>query len=135
MRARLSCAARRCGSTRAQPFAQRTTFKGIDVSLRLRPAAAVRARPEQAHELTLKSLEAGIYPRPPSPDDGRLAVGVWGLTFPNPLGIAAGFDKDARVPDAVLGMGFGFRDRHGHTAAAAGQSAPTRVPPDRGSAR
>jgi len=63
--------------------------------------------PEQAHELTLKSLEAGIYPRPGRPDDARLAVEAFGLEFPNPLGIGAGFDKDARVPDAVLGMGFG----------------------------
>ncbi len=63
--------------------------------------------PEQAHELTLKSMEAGIYPRPSAPDDARLGVNVWGQNFPNPLGIAAGFDKDARVPGAVLGMGFG----------------------------
>jgi dihydroorotate dehydrogenase len=61
--------------------------------------------PEQAHELTLKSLEAGIYPRPSGPDDNRLALSVWGLTFPNPLGIAAGFDKNARVSHAMLGMG------------------------------
>ena len=43
--------------------------------------------PEQAHELTLKSLEAGIYPRPAS--GGRcasLGMSVWGLDFPNPLG-------------------------------------------------
>jgi dihydroorotate dehydrogenase len=66
--------------------------------------------PEMAHELTLRSLEAGIYPRPAVPDDPRLALSVWGLEFPNPLGIAAGFDKDARVPDAVLGMGFGFAE-------------------------
>lgn len=66
--------------------------------------------PEQAHELTLKSLEAGIHPRPAAPDDARLAVNVWGLDFPNPLGIAAGFDKDARVPGAVLGMGFGHTE-------------------------
>ena len=66
--------------------------------------------PEMAHELTLKSLEAGIYPRPSVPDDPRLALSVWGMEFPNPLGIAAGFDKDARVPDAVLGMGFGFAE-------------------------
>jgi dihydroorotate dehydrogenase len=66
--------------------------------------------PETAHELTLKSLEAGLYPRPSVADDPRLAVGLWGLAFPNPLGIAAGFDKDARVPDAVLGMGFGFAE-------------------------
>jgi dihydroorotate dehydrogenase len=66
--------------------------------------------PEMAHELTLKLLEAGIYPRPAGADDPRLIVRVWGLDFPNPLGIAAGFDKDARVPDAVLGMGFGFAE-------------------------
>ena len=65
---------------------------------------------EQAHELTLKSLAAGIYPRALAPDDGRLAVNVWGLAFANPLGIAAGFDKDARVCDAVLGMGLGFAE-------------------------
>jgi dihydroorotate dehydrogenase len=66
--------------------------------------------PEQAHELTLKSLEAGIYPRAPGPDDARLATTLWGLDFPNPLGMAAGFDKDARVTTAVLGMGLGFAE-------------------------
>jgi dihydroorotate dehydrogenase len=66
--------------------------------------------PEQAHELTLKSLEAGIYPRPSAADDVRLRVTAWGLDFPNPLGIAPGFDKDARVPAAMLGMGFGHAE-------------------------
>jgi dihydroorotate dehydrogenase len=66
--------------------------------------------PEQAHELTLRSLEAGIHPRPAAPDDVRLAVQAWGLALPNPLGIAAGFDKDARVPHAVLRMGFGHAE-------------------------
>lgn len=61
--------------------------------------------PERAHELTLWSLEAGLYPRPAAPDDQRLALTLWGLVFPSPLGMAAGFDKDARVADAVLGMG------------------------------
>lgn len=66
--------------------------------------------PEQAHELTLKSLEAGIYPRPTTPDDPRLAVTIWGLRMPNPLGMAAGYDKDARVSDALIGMGFGHAE-------------------------
>ena len=66
--------------------------------------------PEQAHEATLRSLEAGLYPREPGPDDARLAVSLWGLSFPNPVGIAAGFDKDARVPDAILGLGCGFAE-------------------------
>ncbi len=65
--------------------------------------------PEDAHELTLRSLELGIYPRA-GPDDPRLAVEVMGLRLANPLGIAAGFDKDARVADAVLGMGCGFAE-------------------------
>jgi dihydroorotate dehydrogenase len=66
--------------------------------------------PEDAHELTLRSLEMGLYPRPSAPDDPSLAVDLWGLKFPNPIGIAAGFDKDARVVDAVLGLGCGFAE-------------------------
>lgn len=66
--------------------------------------------PEQAHEATLKGLEAGVYPRDTAVMDPRLAVSLAGLNFANPLGIAAGFDKDARVPDAVLGMGCGFAE-------------------------
>lgn len=66
--------------------------------------------PEQAHELTLKSLEAGVYPRASAPDDPRLAIAVWGLRMPNPFGMAAGYDKDARVPDALIGMGFGHAE-------------------------
>jgi dihydroorotate dehydrogenase len=66
--------------------------------------------PERAHELTLKSLERGLYLRRPAPDDRRLRIDAWGLSFPNPLGIAAGFDKDARVGGAVLQMGFGFAE-------------------------
>ncbi len=67
-------------------------------------------QPEDAHEATLKALECGLYPRPSSPDDPRLSQRVFGLDFANPVGIAAGYDKDARVPDAVLGMGCGFAE-------------------------
>ncbi len=63
--------------------------------------------PEQAHELTLRALEAGLHPRAMAPDDPRLRVELSGLALPNPLGMAAGFDKDARVPDRLLAMGFG----------------------------
>ena len=66
--------------------------------------------PEHAHELTLRSLEAGLYPRADANDDPLLAIDVMGIRFPNPIGIAAGFDKDARVPDAVLGLGCGFAE-------------------------
>ena len=42
--------------------------------------------------------------------DGPLASEVAGLRFPNPLGMAAGYDKDGEVPDALLGLGFGFAE-------------------------
>jgi dihydroorotate dehydrogenase len=63
--------------------------------------------PEDAHGLTIKVLKH--LPLPPAPrDDRRLAMRVFGLNFPNPVGIAAGFDKHAEVPDALLRSGFGF---------------------------
>lgn len=66
--------------------------------------------PEVAHEVTLRALELGAYPRCANARDRALEVGAFGLTFPNPIGIAAGFDKDARVPDAILGLGCGFAE-------------------------
>ncbi len=63
--------------------------------------------PEQANRLVVGSLAAGLYPRAPDDCDSRLVVNLLGLRFPNPLGMAAGFDKDGRVPDAVLNLGFG----------------------------
>jgi dihydroorotate dehydrogenase len=66
--------------------------------------------PEKAHELTLKAMESGLYPRSMEADDPRLAQTLWGMNFPNPIGIAAGFDKNARVPDAILQSGFGFAE-------------------------
>lgn len=63
---------------------------------------------ERAHELTLKTLELGLYPRMTAPDDARLRQTLCGLDFPNPVGMAPGFDKNARVAAALLKMGFGF---------------------------
>ena len=64
--------------------------------------------PEVAHDLTLRALETGFFSRSRPVDQPTLAIACWGLDFPNPVGLAAGFDKDARVPDAALGLGFGF---------------------------
>ena len=64
--------------------------------------------PERAHDVAIKTLELGIYPRAEGPDDKRLAQRLFGLDFPNPVGMAAGFDKNARVPRELLAMGFGF---------------------------
>ena len=63
--------------------------------------------PEDAHGLAIKALKFAPRRRPPA-DDSRLAVRAFGLNFPNPVGVAAGFDKHAEVPDALLGLGFGF---------------------------
>jgi len=63
--------------------------------------------PEDAHGLAIKLLK--FVPLPlASRDDKRLATRVFGLNFPNPVGLAAGFDKNAEVPDALLRVGFGF---------------------------
>ncbi len=67
-----------------------------------------RLDPETAHNLTLWALEHGLAPRRAAPDDPILASEVWGRRFPNPLGLSAGFDKDARVMGAMLGLGLGF---------------------------
>ena len=64
--------------------------------------------PERAHNLALKTLELGVYPRRSRPDDTRLRQTLFGLDFPNPIGIAPGFDKNARVARQLLEMGFGF---------------------------
>ncbi|MFM1813366.1 MAG: hypothetical protein RLZ98_61 [Pseudomonadota bacterium] len=66
--------------------------------------------PEQAHEAALRALACGLYPKDDTPAAPRLAVDMCGLRFPNPIGIAAGFDKEARVPHAVLAMGCGFAE-------------------------
>jgi dihydroorotate dehydrogenase len=63
--------------------------------------------PEDAHGLALKALR--FVPRfKADPDPSELKVRAFGLNFPNPIGLAAGFDKDAVAPDALLRLGFGF---------------------------
>ncbi|MGY8664392.1 quinone-dependent dihydroorotate dehydrogenase [Bradyrhizobium sp. UFLA05-109] len=63
--------------------------------------------PEDAHRLAIQGLRF-LPPTKPRTDDPKLAVRAFGLNFPNPIGMAAGFDKSAEVPDALLRLGFGF---------------------------
>src|SRR5262245_39399167 len=63
--------------------------------------------PEDAHRLAIKALRFMPLPRA-LPDPAELALQAFGLNFPNPLGIAAGFDKNAQAADALLRLGFGF---------------------------
>jgi dihydroorotate dehydrogenase len=63
--------------------------------------------PEDAHSLAIKALRFMPRLKPPA-DAAELGVRAFGLNFPNPIGLAAGFDKNALAPDAMLRMGFGF---------------------------
>lgn len=63
--------------------------------------------PEVAHGLTIRALKLGLLPAAPA-DDPILATSLAGIALPNPIGLAAGFDKNAEVPDAMLRLGFGF---------------------------
>jgi dihydroorotate dehydrogenase len=63
---------------------------------------------ETAHGLTIAGLKLGLGPRPKASDDPILATEIGGLSLANPIGLAAGFDKNAEVPDAMLRAGFGF---------------------------
>lgn len=65
--------------------------------------------PEQAHHATLLALKTGFGPRGRK-DPDALGINVLGMRFPNPMGIAAGFDKNGEVPDAMLKLGFGFAE-------------------------
>lgn len=63
--------------------------------------------PEDAHRMAIQGLRL-LPPVRLKPDDPKLAVRAFGLNFPNPVGMAAGFDKSGEVPDALLRLGFGF---------------------------
>ena len=65
---------------------------------------------ERAHGLTIDALKSGMVPCRGGIRDARLKVSLAGLEFDNPVGLAAGFDKNGEVPDAMLKLGFGFTE-------------------------
>lgn len=67
-----------------------------------------RVDPELAHALTIKTLSLFNVSSAHERDDPRLHVQALGLEFPNPIGLAAGFDKNAQVTEVLLALGFGF---------------------------
>jgi dihydroorotate dehydrogenase len=66
--------------------------------------------PETAHRATINGMRLGLAGRDGKTDDPILAIQRFGLHFPNPVGLAAGFDKNAEVPEAALRLGFGFAE-------------------------
>ena len=64
--------------------------------------------PEVAHRLAVSAAARGWIPREKRPDPSNIGLEVWGRKFSNPIGLAAGFDKNAEAVDGLLGLGFGF---------------------------
>ena len=64
--------------------------------------------PERAHNLAIKALQMGLVPKPRSRRFPRLNSQLAGLTLPNPIGLAAGFDKNAQALNGLAACGFGF---------------------------
>jgi dihydroorotate dehydrogenase len=76
-------------------------YRVVGPFVRLLPA-------ETAHNAALCALRAGLVPPDPAFDHSVLASSGLGLAFKNPVGLAAGFDKNATVVDVLLAQGFGF---------------------------
>src|SRR5271166_6546392 len=68
----------------------------------------LRLPPEAAHRLTILGLKLGLGGRSRTTDPACLAINRFGLRFSNPIGLAAGFDKDAEAVEPMLRLGFGF---------------------------
>ena len=66
--------------------------------------------PETAHGVSIAALRSGLPMAARPASDPRLRVTVAGIDFPNPLGMAAGYDKNGEAPDALLRLGFGFTE-------------------------
>ncbi len=64
--------------------------------------------PETAHGMGIRAMKMGMVPPAPSINDKALEVALWGLKFSNPIGLSAGFDKNAEVIGPALKLGFGF---------------------------
>jgi dihydroorotate dehydrogenase len=77
---------------------------------RLARPALFSLPPEQAHHISVRALASGLVPACGNAQFPGLKVTVAGLEFPNPLGIAAGYDKNAEVPGQLMRLGFGFAE-------------------------
>ncbi len=84
-------------------------MKDVLFSRFLKPALFA-LKPERAHEFSVRGLQSGLVPACPKIDNPGLKIRLAGLEFPNPLGIAAGYDKNAEVPNQLLKLGFGFTE-------------------------
>lgn len=87
-----------------------SNFLRLDGPQRLARELLLSMDPERAHAATLTALKLGAVPAQTEPDPASLAVTLAGLDLPNPVGMAAGFDKNAEVPRQLCTIGFGFAE-------------------------
>jgi dihydroorotate dehydrogenase len=95
----------RAALAKSPPIGKSTVIRLIDYA---RPFAAL-IDPEEAHRLAVNALKV-IPSLAVGRDEESLGLSVFGLDFPNPIGLAAGFDKNAEVADVILRLGFGFTE-------------------------
>jgi len=79
----------------------------IDIYALARPAL-FKIEPETAHNMLIAAMKRGMVPGCGAYQDPILEQEIWGLKFPGPVGLAAGFDKNAEVVGPALRLGFGF---------------------------
>ncbi|KAJ1919806.1 dihydroorotate dehydrogenase [Mycoemilia scoparia] len=63
--------------------------------------------PEQAHDITIMAMKFRLSPRDRKPDDDALKINIWGKDISNPIGMAAGFDKNCNATDSLFDLGYG----------------------------
>src|SRR6187200_1090903 len=103
-----SCALGKTAASRQRPTARLSGARAVIGLLESLARPLLRMLdPEDAHRVAVQALKFPPFVKLTA-DDPRLAVRAFGLNFPNPIGMAAGFDKHAEVPDALLKLGFGF---------------------------
>ena len=66
--------------------------------------------PELSHNISIKALKLGIYPKIICKNTEILEQTIWGRTFKTPIGLSAGFDKNAEVINPILNLGFSFTE-------------------------
>ena len=97
----ISAAAHR--ATQKRPATGFDILKSGTALLRLLP-------PNFAHKSAVKALKYGLVPKSSGTDDSVLAIKVWDIEFTNPIGMSAGFDKNAEGVDGIIDLGFGFAE-------------------------
>ncbi|VDC02932.1 unnamed protein product [Peniophora sp. CBMAI 1063] len=72
------------------------------------PSIRILLDPETSHKVAVKALASGLGPRDFGVDEPQLVTELWGKEYSNPLGIAAGFDKEGEAVDGLFNLGFAW---------------------------